>query len=391
MKISAHPFSTLQCHLVLAVALLFSFQIHSQESNETGFRPLFNGQDLSNWVPVNVAPNTFTVRDGMIVSTGKPTGILHTDRQYENFILELEWRHLHPKGNAGLFIWSEPMTAPGTPFAKSIEVQILDPEAGHPDGIATGHGDIFAIHGAHLTPDRPHPQGWERCLPSEHRVRPAGEWNHYRVVANRGKLTLAVNGKVVSGAFDCVPRKGFICLESEGSECHFRNIRIQELPSTNLPAEMTTSQAQEWTNLYNGIDLRNWKREMTGTGSWESNDWILSCKTETSAAITTDKEYAFIEFQLDWRKRSDNTAIRLDVAGAENSVIELETDTEPLGPGGWNRTSVQVQPDAIVLLHNQDSENGRHRIQLKSPPAQPAPISIEVRNGPAEFANLFIR
>jgi hypothetical protein len=31
------------------------------------FRPLFNGKDLSGWVPVNVAPETFTVRDGMIV------------------------------------------------------------------------------------------------------------------------------------------------------------------------------------------------------------------------------------------------------------------------------------------------------------------------------------
>ncbi|MGZ3432868.1 MAG: hypothetical protein ACXVA7_13850, partial [Isosphaeraceae bacterium] len=29
----------------------------------------FNGKDLSGWVPVNVAPETFSVRDGLIVST----------------------------------------------------------------------------------------------------------------------------------------------------------------------------------------------------------------------------------------------------------------------------------------------------------------------------------
>ncbi len=50
------------------------------------FRPLFNGKDLSGWVPVNVAPETFTVRDAMIVSTGKPTGVLRTVSQFENFV-----------------------------------------------------------------------------------------------------------------------------------------------------------------------------------------------------------------------------------------------------------------------------------------------------------------
>ena len=41
---------------------------------------LFNGKDLTGWVPVNVAPNTFTARDGMIISTGKPTGVMRTDQ-----------------------------------------------------------------------------------------------------------------------------------------------------------------------------------------------------------------------------------------------------------------------------------------------------------------------
>src|SRR5689334_707704 len=88
------------------------------------FHPLFNGKDLSGWVPVNVAPETFTVRDGVIVSTGKPKGILRTERPYENFILELEYRHMVPKGNAGLFIWSDALPAVGKPFSRSIEVQI---------------------------------------------------------------------------------------------------------------------------------------------------------------------------------------------------------------------------------------------------------------------------
>ena len=146
-------------------------------------------------MPVNVAPETFTVRDGMIVSTGKPTGVMRTDRTYENFVLDLEWRHLKAGGNAGLFVWSDALPAVGVPFTRSFEVQILD---GHDDPNYTSHGDVFGIWGATMTPDRPHPAGWMRCLPNEKRARPSPEWNHYRVSCSGGMLKLAVNGKEVS-------------------------------------------------------------------------------------------------------------------------------------------------------------------------------------------------
>jgi hypothetical protein len=180
-----------------------------------GFVPLFNGKDLSGWVIVNVAPGTFTVKDGIIVSTGKPTGVIRTEKQYENFIIELEWNHIKPAGNAGLFIWGDPVIAQGTPFTRGIEVQILDHElvaererkTGKKQEGFTGHGDVFPIHGATMKPDRPHPQGSQRCLPSEFRAKPFGEWNHYRVVCNDGVIKLSVNGKEVSGGTMCSPRR----------------------------------------------------------------------------------------------------------------------------------------------------------------------------------------
>lgn len=67
--------------------------------------PLFNGKDLTGWVNANCALRTLAVRDGLIVSTGKPSGFLRTEKQYENFILELEYKHLAAKGNAGLYVW----------------------------------------------------------------------------------------------------------------------------------------------------------------------------------------------------------------------------------------------------------------------------------------------
>ena len=210
------------------------------------FVPLFNGRDLTGWVPVNVAPSTFTAKDGLIVSTGVPTGTLRTERMYENFVVELEWRHLKAGGNAGLFVWADPITYVGVPFSRGVEVQILD---GHETANYTSQGDIFPIWGAKMKPDRPHPAGWDRCLPSEKRSKPSPEWNHYRVTCNNGTIKLEVNGKEVSGGTKCNPRKGYLCLESEGSECHFRNLRIKELPSTNPAADEVCNEAVGFQSL----------------------------------------------------------------------------------------------------------------------------------------------
>src|SRR3954467_11962222 len=87
--------------------------------NEEDFVSLFNGKDLAGWVNVNCAPSTFTVKDNQIITTGIPTGVLRTERQYENFILDVDWIHIVPGGNSGLFVWSDVITAPGQPFTRA--------------------------------------------------------------------------------------------------------------------------------------------------------------------------------------------------------------------------------------------------------------------------------
>ena len=82
-------------------------------------------------------------------------------------------------------------------------------------------------------------------------------------------LKLAVNGKEVSGGSECRPRKGYICLESEGSECHFRNLRIKELPSTNPSPEETADEAKGFVPLLAGPDLADWKQVAGNAGHWE--------------------------------------------------------------------------------------------------------------------------
>jgi Domain of Unknown Function (DUF1080) len=116
-------------------------------AEEPGWVSLFNGRDFTGWVNVNCAPETWSVSDGMIHCTGLPTGALRTVRHYENFVLELEWRHLRSRGNAGVFLWAGPIAAKGVPFLRAVEVQVLENAYGQTEHYTT-HGDVFPIHGS---------------------------------------------------------------------------------------------------------------------------------------------------------------------------------------------------------------------------------------------------
>lgn len=371
---------------VLLLFIVTSLPVFAADEN--GWRPLFNGKDLTGWVPVQVAPNTFTVRDGIIVSTGVPTGVMRTDRQYENFELELEWKHVVPGGNAGLFVWSYPITAVGQPFTKSIEVQILD---GRNSDTYTSHGDIFSIHGARMTPDRPHPRGAERCLPSEFRCKPAGEWNHYRVVCNNGVIKLSVNGKEVSGGSAATPRKGYICLESEGTECHFRNIRIKELPSTNPKPEEIAPLADGFFSIYNGLNLDGWTSKEQG--NWKANDWILEYDGKgTDADLWFNKPLRDFEMIVDWRVAKQDAmpqvAFALDQVGENIGLLRTPAVGSPVKPGVWTRSTIKVKDRDMIVITGPaittSSLNPAH-----SPGERR--FGLEALGHPIEFANIYLK
>ncbi len=297
-----------------------------------GFTPLFNGKDFTGWKNVNCDPGTFFVKDNEIVTTGTPTGFLRTDKQYENFELELEWMHIEKEktANSGLFVWGDPIPAVGSPYTRGIEVQVL---INYPKvDWATNHGDVFAIWGATCVPDRAHPKGAMRCLPSENRVKGGGEWNHYKVIANDGVIKLHVNGKEVSGVSKSNPRKGYLALESEGAECHFRNIRIKELPSTNPKPEEVANVWEGHTSLFNGLDLKGWK---TNDASWKASGGHLIATG--TAGLATEKPLPAGELIFDWKLPAKSAAgeMKIDVAG---ETITLKAEK----PGTWQRAKLAI-------------------------------------------------
>jgi hypothetical protein len=198
------------------------------------WRSLFNGKDLTGWVNVNTAEDTWRVKDGVLVCSGRPIGVMRSDRQYENFILHIEWMHTEPGGNSGVFVWSAARPSERSRLPDGVEVQMLElswPELHKRNGVtppvAYVHGELFGVNGVKTTPDN---LRGERSMSIENRCKPRGEWNTYEVVAVDGVIKLAVNGKFVNGISRSTQKKGYLCLESEGAEIHFRNIRILELP-----------------------------------------------------------------------------------------------------------------------------------------------------------------
>jgi len=331
---------------VLAVLVSAAATV-AADPDKDGFVPLFNGKDLSGWVFVNTPDKTFFVKDGEIVTTGTPTGFLRSDRHYENFVLEMEWMHENTKevGNSGLFVWGDPIPAVGSPYTRGIEVQVLvNLEYKDKKGnvTATSHGDVFSIWGATCKPDRPHPGGSQRCLPSEYRAKGGGEWNHYRVEANNGVIKLHVNGKEVSGVSACRPRKGYLALESEGAVCHFRNIKIKELPSTNPKPEEIAEEAGGHKALFNGLDLQGWEHYVP-PGFTQDDKWKAAGGRLIAGGtnyLSTKKAYGPCELLFDWKvpAKAAKTEIVISAGGRHVTV------TLPKGgrAGSWHRQTVMT-------------------------------------------------
>ena len=390
--------SYLLCGFLLAGVLPATTSLIAQDqpaetnSDDEGYRPLFNGQDLSGWVAVNTAPSTWRVEEGMLICSGKPIGELRTERMYQNFVMEVEWRHMVPAGNAGIFIWADDITARGQPFHRGIEVQVLENAYGNTRSHTT-HGDIFPIHGATMTPING--RGGSRAFPIENRSRPSPEWNHYRITCLDGNIALEVNGKLVTQGRDCRPKKGYICLESEGGVVHYRNLKLKELPDTPLEPEDIAIANRGYRCLYTGVDFSGWKFAPSADGHWQTRDWVFSYDGQADAAgsvVATSESFDDLGFILDVRFGEAGAPLQLRLRGAQGGLITLDPSAFELGGllaegRGWNRIEGTLEGDLLsVSINGQSWLKDR---QLEQLPAQ-GPIEI-IATGATDFANPYVR
>jgi len=226
---------------IAAVALLLQASAPGQAITPARVTPLFNGRDLSGWtadVPEKdtnpSAPDSFIVRNGMLVSLGTPPGHLLTASAYRNYRLEVEYRFPGKPGNCGVLVHASTPRALYKMFPQSIEVQMMHENA----------GDFWCIKENIEVPDmekrRPRKEGekWGGSEGDARRIlnltdgseKPPGQWNTIVVETRDRAVKVWVNGDLVNDGFNCTADRGRIALQAEGSEVEFRRVEIGPLP-----------------------------------------------------------------------------------------------------------------------------------------------------------------
>ena len=199
---------------------------------------LFNGKNLSGWtmdVPaLDKKPNLakpFTVRNGMLVSLGKPAGHLLTEKEYANYRLEVEYRFAGKPGNCGVLVHASKLRNLYKMYPKSIEVQMNHQHA----------GDFWCIVENIKVPDMEKRRGpkknWGITEGKARRIlnltdgseNPVGEWNAMTIECSGNEVKVWVNGDLVNHGFDCTAKSGKLSIQAEGSEVEFRKLDIRSL------------------------------------------------------------------------------------------------------------------------------------------------------------------
>ncbi len=163
---------------------------------------LFDGKTLDGWTVLKCEA---IVDDGDILLVAG-NGLVQTQRQYGDFILDLEWKALRSeKWDSGIYFRYDSVPA-GQPWPARHQVNLLKGQ----------EGNVASLEGAR-----------SEGLAED------GQWNHFRLTVQGTKASLQINGRPAWEADGLTgPETGFIALQAEvpgGGQFRFRNIYLTEL------------------------------------------------------------------------------------------------------------------------------------------------------------------
>ncbi len=203
-------------------------ELSPQESAE-GWQLLFDGKTTTGWMSPKGKPLPQThVQDGSL-NPHRCDYMLTHEKVWGNYRLALDFK-ISPKCNSGLFLRTYPLTPrPGRDVGfNGLEIAIDDTQN-------AGYHDTGALY--------------DLSKPKSNAMKPAGQWNHMEVLSDGPLIVVLLNGTEVNRVdldlfqspnlrpdgtmhkFDTVfkdhPRKGHIGLQDHGSDCWYKNIKIQ--------------------------------------------------------------------------------------------------------------------------------------------------------------------
>ena len=209
----------MQLHGGMDMEVMFKdIEIREEKAADDGFRPMFNGKDLTGW---KTTGNWKVLKDNVIALEPRPgergwtryDAYLTTDRKYKDFIIDLEFK-FKKGGNSGVFLR---VGDPKSQVSSGFEVQILDTHGKKKFG-AHDCGGVIST-----------------AAPSKMMVKPAGEWNRYIISVIGSQLKVNLNGEQIQD-FDMSktglknrPLSGYIGFQDEAKYLWYRNVRIKEL------------------------------------------------------------------------------------------------------------------------------------------------------------------
>jgi hypothetical protein len=296
---------------------------------------LFNGKDLSGWTQKG-GKAKYRVEDSSTIVgetvAGTPNSFLCTDKDYGNFILELDFK-VDPRLNSGVQFRSEVFDE-----EKRVELD------GRTIRIPAGR-----VHGyqAEIDPDMNRKRMWTAGIYDEARrlwlypgllggssnefslqglkIFKSEDWNHLRIVANGPSIKTYLNQVLCATIEDSVTPKGFIGLQvhsvgndpaRSGMEVRFKNVRLKEITPETQKAEllMNTLTEQEkndgWRLLWDGKTTEGWrgaKSESFPSRGWEIKNGVLTVlesgggESVSGGDIITRERFSEFELALDFK------------------------------------------------------------------------------------------
>jgi len=377
------------------IALLLSLVGAAQGG--AGWVDLFNGKDLSGWKQLN-GNAKFEVINGEIVGTSvlnTPNSFLATERDYSDFILELEML-VESNVNSGIQFRSQSLPEYNNGRVHGYQCEV-DPS---PRAWSGGIYDEAR-------------RGWLYPLDINPAAKPAfktGGWNHYKIECIGPSIRIWLNGIPTAWLYDDMTPSGFIALqvhsinraELEGLKIRWKNIRIKTEQLTPAPFEdiyvvnlldnhlSAPEQQQGFKLLYDGKSSNGWRSargEQFPQQGWEFHNGaltVLSSRGDNSnrgGDIVTTEKFSAFELRFDFKMTEGaNSGVKYGLGnngpsiGLEYQVLDdanhpdaeqgaagnrklaslydlIPADKEPRfvnGQGEWNRGAIVVHPDNRV-------------------------------------------
>lgn len=352
---------------------------------DEGFKPMFNGKDLTGWQGLVENPVTravmkpadlakkqieadkkvagnWSVKDGCIWFNGAGDNLCSI-KEYGDFEMMVDWK-ISKAGDSGIYLRGSP------------QVQIWDTSRVEA-GAQVGSGGLYNNQ---INPSKP----------LKVADNPVGDWNTFRIIMIGEKVSVWLNGELVVDNVTMenywdrkIPifPEGAIELQAHGTDLAFRDIYVREISEKeyNLTSE---EKAEGFMALFNGRNLDNW---VGNKQSYVVEDAMIVIRPadDSGGNLYTEKEYADFIFRFEFLltpAANNGLGIRAPLTGDAAYVgmeLQILDDTAPvyanlqpyqyhgsvygvipakrgyLKPvGEWNYEEVRIQGTKITITLN---------------------------------------